>query len=98
MGEEAGFKVNGANEKISGSVSAYRNDAKDTQFNGGGNLASFVSPNGLNGPLPDGTGGSGPAGFLHAPSAVAMTRPASATRAHLIGVPPWALGILRGVG
>lgn len=55
-GAEEGFKINTDNGKISGSISVYQNIAKNEQFNGGGNLASFVSPNGINGQLPQGTG------------------------------------------
>jgi outer membrane receptor protein involved in Fe transport len=56
IGAEAGLKIDASGGRIAGSVSVYGNLANDEQYNGGGNLASYVSPNGLNGEVPNGTG------------------------------------------
>jgi len=63
VGEELGVKFDPANTKISGSLSAYTS-SNHNQSTSVPNISSDVSPNGLNGQVPQGTGNDQPANVL----------------------------------
>lgn len=57
VGEETGFKLNLPDDRLSGSVSVFHSADSNENFNGDPGITGDVSPNGLNGQLPSGTGG-----------------------------------------